>query len=246
MLAESITTASISQAQNNGNNSSENTITKTEDITYPFIPSKGSNCNTENVGSFCGPGVPNADITKHTSYSSLYIPGLFRSARSSCVGEIIAAGLGSPQDTISISDSLAILPSNGGVLHNSYEPSSLDFPSRNISHLSAVPNYSHIIEQAMSGLTRLPSEDVSSPLSLVNIDIPSSKGGTIPIVDIHPAYCSMLSSEHKDSSSCSSNKLSSTQCVPGNILGEPLGNADLLHSQLNHKGLVSMASDQPQ
>ena len=246
VLAEPITTASISKVQHNGNNSSENTITKNEDITYPFILSKGSNCNTENVGSLCGLGVPHADIAKHTSHSSLCQPGWVQSNRSSHVGKRIAAGLGFYQDTISISDSLAILPSNGGVLHNSYEPSSLDFPSRNISHLSALPNYSHITEQAMSGLTRLPSEDVSSPLFLVNIDIPSSKGGTIPIVDIHPAYCSMLSSEHKDSSSGSSNKLSSTQCVPGNILGEPLGNADPLHSQLNHKGLVSMASDQPQ
>ena len=246
VLAEPMTTASISKAQNSGNNSSGNTITKNEDITYPFIPSKGSNCNTENVGSLCGLGVPHADIAKHTSHSSLCQPGWVQSNRSSHVGKRIAAGFGFYQDTISISDSLAILPSNGGVLHNSYEPSSLDFPSRNISHLSALPNYSHITEQAMSGLTRLPSEDVSSPLFLVNIDIPSSKGGTIPIVDIHPAYCSMLSSEHKDSSSGSSNKLSSTQCVPGNILGEPLGNADPLHSQLNHKGLVSMASDQPQ
>ena len=248
VLAEPITTASISQAQNNGNNSSENTITKTEDITYPFIPSKGSNCNTENVGSFCGPGVPHADITKHTSYSSLYIPGLFRSARSSCVGEIIAAGLGSPQDTISISDSLAILPNNGGVLRNSNEPSSLDVPGENISHSSAFPTHSHITEQVMSGLIELPSEDVSSPFSLVDTDIPSSKGGTIPIVDLHPAHCGMVSSEHKDSSS---SKLSSTQYVPGsasngNIPGEPLGNAHPLNSQLNHKGLVSMASDQPQ
>ena len=248
VLAEPITTASISQAQNNGNNSSENTITKTEDITYPFIPSKGSNCNTENVGSFCGPGVPHADITKHTSYSSLYIPGLFRSARSSCVGEIIAAGLGSPQDTISISDSLAILPNNGGVLRNSNEPSSLDVPGENISHYSAFPTHSHITEQVMSGLMELPSEDVSSPFSLVDTDIPSSKGGTIPIVDLHPAHCGMVRSEHKDSSS---SKLSSTQYVPGsasngNIPGEPLGNAHPLNSQLNHKGLVSVASDQPQ
>ena len=251
VLAEPVTTASISKVQHNGNNSSEDTITKTEDITYPFIPSKGSNCNTENVESLCGLGVPHADIVKHTSHSSLYQPGLVQSNRSSHVGKRIAAGLGFHQDTISISDSLAILPSNGGVLHNSYEPSSLDFPDKNISHLSALPNYSHITEQAMSGLTRLPSEDVSSPLSLVNIDIPSSKGGTLPIVDIHPAYCSMLSSEHKDSSSGSSDKLSSTQYVPGvaingNILGEPLGNVDPLNSQLNHKGLVSMASDQPQ
>ena len=149
-----------------------------------------------------------------------------------------------------MSDSLAILPSNGGVLYKSYEPSSLDFPNENISHSSAFPKCSHITEQAMSGLTRLPSEDASSPFSLVNIDIPSSEDGTIPIVDIHPAHCSMLSSKHKDSSSSSSNKLSSTQYVPGNAIngntpGEPLGNVDTLNSQLNHKGLVSMASDQP-
>ena len=251
VLAEPITTASISKAQNNGNNSSENRITKTEDITYPFMPSKGSNYNRENVGSLCGPGVPHADITKHTSCSSLYQPGLVQSNRSSHMGKRIATGLGSHQDTISISDSLAILRSNGGVLHKSYEPSSLDFPNENISHSSAFPKCSHITEQAMSGLTRLPSEDASSPFSLVNIDIPSSEDGIIPIVDIHPAHCSMLSSEHKDSSSSSSSKLSSTQYVPGNAIngntpGEPLGNVDTLNSQLNHKGLVSMASDQPQ
>ena len=248
MLAECITTASISQAQNNGNNSSENTITKTENITYPFIPSKGSNYNRENVGSLCGPGVPHADTTKHTSCSSLCQPGLVQSNRSSRVGKRIATGLGSYRDTISMSDSLAILPSNGGVVHNSYEPSSLDFPGKNISHSSTFPNYSHITDQAMSGLTRLPSEDVSSPFSLVNTDIPSSKGGTLPIVDIHPAHCSMLSNEHENSSSSSSNKSSSTQYVPGsainsNIPGESLGHANPLNSQLNHKGLVSMASD---
>ena len=250
VLAEPITTASISKAQNNGNNSSENTTTKTEDNTYPLIPSKGSNCDRENVRSLCGPGVPHADITKHTSHSSLCQPGLVQSNRSSHVGKRIATGLGSHQDTISISDSLAILPSNGGILHNSYEPSSLDFPGKNISHSSTFPNYSHITEQAMSGLTRLPSEDVSSPFSLVNTDIPSSKGGTLPIVDIHPTHCSMLSSEHEDSSSSSSNKSSSNQYVQGsaingNIPGASLGNADPLNSQLNHKGLVSMASDQP-
>ena len=117
-----------------------------------------------------------------------------------------------------------------------------------ISHSSAFPTHSHITEQVMSGLIELPSEDVSSPFSLVDTDIPSSKGGTIPIVDRHPAHCGMVSSEHKDSSS---SKLSSTQYVPGsasngNIPGEPLGNAHPLNSQLNHKGLVSMASDQPQ
>ena len=124
VLAEPITTASISKVQHNGNNSSENTITKNEDITYPFIPSKGINCNTENVGSLCGLGVPHADIAKHTSHSPLCQPGWVQSNRSSHVGKRIAAGLGFYQDTISISDSLAILPSNGGVLHNSYEPSS--------------------------------------------------------------------------------------------------------------------------
>ena len=241
----------FSKAQNSGNNSSGNTITKTDDITYLFIPSKGSNCNTENVGSFCGPGVPHADITKHTSSSSLYPPGLVQSERSSCVGKIIAAGLGSPQDTISISDSLAILPNNGGILHNSNKPSSLNVPGENISHSSAFPTHSHVTEQVMSGLIELPSEDVSSPFSLVDTDIPSSKGGTVPIVDLHPAHCGMVSSEHKDSSSSSSNKLSSTQYVPGsasngNIPGEPLGNAHPFNSQLNHKGLISMASDQPQ
>ena len=251
MLAEPITTASISQAQNNGNNSSENTITKTEDITYPFIQSKDSDYNRETVGSLCGLGVPHADITKHTSHSSLCQPGLVPSNRSSHGGKRIAAGLGSHQDIISISDSLAILPSNGGVLHNSYEPSFLDFPGKNISHSSTSPNYSHITDEAMSGLTRLPSEDVSSPFSLVNTDIPSSKGGTLPIVDIHPAHCNMLSSEHEDSSSSSSNKSSSTQYDPGNAIngnipGTSLGNSDPLNSQLNHKGLVSMASDQPQ
>ena len=229
VLAEPITTASVSRAQNSGNNYSGNTITKTEDITYPFIPSKGSNCNTENVGSVCGPGVLHADITKHTSCSSLCQPGLVQSNRSSYVGKI-AAGLGSHQDTIGISDILAILPSNGSVLHNSYEPSSLEFSGENISYSSAFPNCSHITERAMLGLTRLPSEDVSSPFSLVNTDSPSSKGGTVPIVDIHPARCSMVSNEHKDSSLSSSNKLSSTQYVPGsasngNIPGGPLGNA---------------------
>ena len=54
VLAEPIKTASISKVQHIGNNSSEKTITKPEDITYLFIPSKGSNCNTENVGSLCG------------------------------------------------------------------------------------------------------------------------------------------------------------------------------------------------
>ena len=251
LLAEPITTASVSKAQNSGNNSSENTITKTEDITYPFIPSMGSNCNAENVGSLFGPGVPHADITKHTSHSSSCQPGLVQSNRSSHVVKRIAASFGSHQDTISTSDSLAMLPNNGGVLHNSYEPSSLDFPDKNIAQSSTFPNYSHITEQVMSGLIGLPSEDVSSPFSLVNTDIPSSKGGTLPIVDIHPAYGSMLNSEHEDSTSGSSNKSSSTQYVPGiaingNIPGESLGNADPLNSQLNHKGLVSMASDQPQ
>ena len=146
VLAEPITTASVSKPQNSGNNSSGNTITQTEDILYPFIPSKSSNCNIENVGSLCGPGVPHADITKHTSCSSLCPPGLDQFERSSLVGQRIAAGLGSHQDTTGISDSLAILPSNGGVLHNSSELSSLDFPGENILHSSAFPNCSHITE----------------------------------------------------------------------------------------------------
>ena len=210
-----------------------------------------SSDNTDNVGSLCGPGVPHADITKHTSCSSLYQPGLVRSERSSCLGKIIAVGLGSPQDTISRSDSLAILPNNRGILYNSNKPSSLDVSGENISHSSAFPTHSHITQQVMSGLIELPYEDVSSPFSLVDTDIPSSNGGTVPIVDLHPAHCGMVSSEHKDSSLSSSNKLSSTQYVPGNAIngntpGEPLGNVDTLNNQLNHKGLVSMASDQPQ
>ena len=103
----------------------------------------------------------------------------------------------------------------------------------------------------MSKSIRLAGEDVSSPFSLVNTDIPSYKGGTLPVVDIHPAHYSILSSEHKDSTSSSSNKSSSMQYVPGsasngNIPGKPLGNTDPLNSQLNHKGLVSRASDQPE
>ena len=144
------------------------------------------------MGFLCGPGVPHADITKHTSCSSLCQPGYVQSKRSSLVGQQIAAGLGSHQDTTGISDSLAILPSNGGVLHDLYKPSSLDFPGEKISHLSAFPNCSQITEQVMSGLTRLPSEDVSSPFSLVNTDIPSSKGGTVPIVDLHPGHCTIV------------------------------------------------------
>ena len=251
VLAEPMTTASISKAQNSGNNSSGNTITKTEDITYLFIPSKGGNCNTENVGSLCGPGVPHADIAKLPSCSSLCQLRLVQSNRPSHVGRRIAADLGSHQDTMSISDILAILPSNGGILHNSYEPSSLDLPGENISHLSVFPNCSQITEPVMSGLTRFPSEDISSPFSLGDTDIPSSKGGTVPIVGLHPGHCGMVSSENKNSSSSSSNKLSSTQYVPGvaingNISSEPLRNADPHNSQLNYKGLVSMASDQPQ
>ena len=250
-LQEPIVTSSLSKAQNSGNNSSGNTITKTDDITSLSIPSKGSNCNTENVGSVCGLGVPHADIVKHTSCSSLCPPGLVESERSSLVGQRIAIGWGSHQGTTGISDSLAIWPSNVSVLHNSYELSPLHIPGENMSHSLAIPNYSHVTEQTMSELIRSPGEDVSSPFSLVNTDIPSSKGGTLPIVDIHSAHCSMLSSEHEDSSSSSSNKSYSAQydlgsASNGNIPGEPCGNAHPINSQLNHKGLVSMASDQPQ
>ena len=252
VLAEPITTASVSKAQNSGNNFSENTITKTEDITYPFIPSKDSTCNTEQVGALCGPGVPHADITKHTSCSSLCPPRLVQAERSSLVAQRIAAGLGSCQDTTGVSDSLSTMPTNGDILHNPYGPSSLDFPGENISHSSASSNGSHITKQAMLETTRLPSEDVSSPFSLVNTDIPSNKDGTVPIVDIHPGPCSMLNREVKDPSSCVLYDSSSTQYVPSiafincNVPGELPRNTDPLNSQLNHKGLVSMASDQPQ
>ena len=40
VLAEPVTTASISEAQNHENNSSENTITKIEDIISPFFPAE--------------------------------------------------------------------------------------------------------------------------------------------------------------------------------------------------------------
>ena len=170
------------------------------------------------------------------------------------MGRRIAAGLGSHQNTTGISDSLAILPSNGGVLHNSYEPLSLDPHEKNISDECdsfMFPHCSNITEQAMSKSTRLPSEDVSSPFSLVNTDILAYKGNAVPLVDIHPAHCSMRSSEDEDSSSTSLNESSSNQYVPSTVIGskapgEHLENMGPLCSQLNHKGLISMASDQPQ
>ena len=187
--------ANISKAQSSGNNSLESTNTKTGDISDPLLLAKRSNCNTANVGSLCGPGVPHADITKCTSScSSLCQPVLFQSNRSPLMGRRIAAGLGSHQNTTGISDSSAISPSNGGVLHNSYEPLSLDPLGKNISEeydSFMFPNCSNITEQGMSTSTRLPSEDVSSPFSLVNTDILAYKGNVVPLVDIHPAHCSM-------------------------------------------------------
>ena len=59
------------------------------------------------------------------------------------------------------------------------------------------------------------------------------------------------SSEDEDSSSTSLNESSSNQYFPSTVIGskapgERLENMSPLSSQLNHKGLISMASDQPQ
>ena len=187
----------------NGNNSNNsfprNTIAQTGEVSFPLMPSKSNDSNMVNVGSLSGPRVLHTDMVKHTSsHSPTQEPVLVPPVRSSLVGKRIAAGLGFQQNTIGISDSLAVLPSKGGILHNSSIPSSLD-NSENISDdfdSSASLDYSNITEQVLSKSTRVSSEDVSSPFSLVNTDIPP-EGDSVPIVDIHLAACGIPSHEDK-------------------------------------------------
>ena len=146
-----------------------------------------------NVGSLSGPRVLHTDMVKHSS-SCLPVPEpvFAQSIKSSLVGKRIAAGLGFQQNTVGISSSLAILPSKGGTHHTSKMSSPLA-NSENISDdydSSVSLDCSHITGHVMSKSTRVASEDVSSPFSLVDTD-PST-------------------------------------------------------SLLNYKGLVSLASDQPQ
>ena len=96
----------------------------------------------------------------------------------------------------------------------------------------------------------VPSEDVSSPFSLVNTDIPPT-GDSVPLVDTDLASYWVQYHEDKKLFSGSPNELPYTQSLPStasncNALVGALGDTDPLNSQLNYKGLVSMASDQPQ
>ena len=86
-----------------------------------------------NVGSLSGPRVLHSDMVKHTSSHSPTLGlVLVQPVRSSLVDKRIVAGLGFQQNTIGISDSLAVLPTEGGILHNSSTSSPLD-NSENIS-----------------------------------------------------------------------------------------------------------------
>ena len=103
-----------------------NTITQLGEASFPLMPSKSSNSNMATVGSLCGPRVFHSNMVKRTSSCSPMQPVLVPPVRSTLVGKRIAAGLGFQQNTIGISDGLAILPSEGGILLNSCVPSPLD------------------------------------------------------------------------------------------------------------------------
>ena len=169
------------------------TSAQTKEVSFPLRPSKSNDSDMVNVGSLSGPRVLHTDTVKHSS-SRLPVPEpvFAQSIKSSLVGKRIAAGLGFQQNTVGLSSSVAILPSKGGTHHTSQMSSPLA-NSENISDgydSSVSLDCSHITGHVMSKSTRVTSEDVSSPFSLVNTD-------------------------------------------PSN-------------SQLNYKGLVSLASDQPQ
>ena len=163
------------QVQNSGSNSfPRNTIAQTGEVSFPLMPSKRNNSSMVNVGPLSGPRVLHTDMVKHTSSHSP-TPGLLlvQPVRSFLVGKRIAAGLGFQQNTIGISDSLAVLPTEGGILHNSSTSSPLD-NSGNISdgYDSSVSfDCSNVTQQVISKSTKVPSEDVSSPFSLVNTDV---------------------------------------------------------------------------
>ena len=229
----------------------KNTITQTGEVSFPLMSSKSSDSGMANVGSLSGPRVLHVDMVKHTSLLSLMQqPVLVQPVRLSLVGKRIAAGLGFQQSTICISDSQAVLPREGGILHNSSIPSPLD-NSENISDdfvSSASLDYSNITEQVLSKSTRVTSEDVSSPFSLVNTDVPP-EGDSVPIVDSNLAACGMPSHEDKLFSG-SPNKLPCAQFSPSTAsnckaLVKPSGDIYPSNSQLNYKGLVYMASNQP-
>ena len=165
----------LHQVQNSGNNSfPRNTITQTGKVSFPLIPPKSNNSSMVNVGSLSGPWVPHTNMVKHTSsHSPILGPILVQPVRSSHVGKRIAAVLGFQQNTIGTSDSLAVSPTEGGILHNSSIPSPLD-NSENISDgydSSVSLDCSKVTEQVISKSTKVSTEDVSSPFSLVNTDI---------------------------------------------------------------------------
>ena len=229
-----------------------NTITQTGEVWFPLMPLKSNNSNMVNVEPLSGPRVLHTDMVKHTSSHSLILgPVLVQPVRSSLVGKRIAAGLGFQQNTIGISASLAVLPTEGGILHNSSTSSPLD-NSENISDgydSSVSLHCSNVTQQVISKSAKVPSEDVSSPFSLVNTDIPPT-GDSVPLVDTDLAsYCVQY---HKDKKlfSGSPKELPYTQSLPStasncNALARALGDTDPFNSQLNYKGLISMASNQP-
>ena len=101
--------------------------TQTRQVSFPFMSSKSNTSDMANVGSLSGPRVPHTDMVKPPSPHSLtQEPVLVQPVRSCLVGKRIAAGLRFQQSTTGISDSLAVLPSEGGILHNSHMPPHLD------------------------------------------------------------------------------------------------------------------------
>ena len=152
--------------------------TRAKEVSFPFRPSVSSNSNMANVESLSGPRVLHTDMVKDSS-SHLPVPEpvFDQPIKSSLVGNRIAAGLGFQQNTVGISSSLAILPSKGCIRYTSKMSSPFD-NSENVSdgHDSSVSlDCSNITGHVMSQSTRVPSEDVSSPFSLVNINPSNSK-----------------------------------------------------------------------
>ena len=241
------------QVQNSGCNSfPQNTIAQTGEVSFPLLPSKSNSSKMVNVGSLSGPRFLHSDMVKHTSSHSP-TPGLVlvQPVRSSLVGKRIAAGLGFQQNTIGISDSLAVLPTKGGILHNPSTSSPLD-NSEKISDgydSSVSLDCSHVTQQVISKSTKVPSEDVSSPFSMVNTDIPPM-GDSVPLVDTNLASYCMQYHKNKKLFSSSPNELPYTQSLPSTAsnciaLVGALGDTGPSNSQLNCKGLVSLASNQP-
>ena len=246
--------ANTHQVQRSGSNFFPvNTITQTGEDSFPLMPSKSNNSHMVNVGSLNCPRVLHSNMVKHTSsHSPTLGPVLVEPVRSSLVGKRIAAGLRFKQNTIGISDSLACVPTEGGILYNSFTSSPFD-NSENISDgydSSVSLDCSNITQEVISKLTKVPSEDVSSPFSLVNTDIPPTVD-SVPLVDTDLVPYWVQYHEDKKLFSGSPNELLHTQSLPStasncNTLVGALGDIDSSNSQLNYKGLVSLASNQPQ